>query len=79
MVNGDYVKNDGKMPVTENQIKAHEDKIDKFECCNYLMQHVICQSVSPQLGSLILNLKSTKQIWVKVKSDLTEKSRVLST
>ena len=78
MIKGDYIRNDGKMPVTEDQVKVHEDKIDKFDHHNYLVQHVICQSVSPWLGSLILNLKSAKEMWEKVKSDSTEKSTLIS-
>jgi hypothetical protein len=74
MVNGAYVGNDGKIPVTEDQVEAHENKIEKFDRHNYLVQHIICQSVSPWLGSLILNLKSTEEMWEKVKSDSTKKS-----
>jgi hypothetical protein len=74
MVNCDYIGNDGKTLVTEDQVEVCEDKKDEFDHHNYLTHHVICQSVSPWLGSLILNLESMKEMWEKVKSNLTKKS-----
>ena len=65
---------DGKTPATEEQIEAKEAKIQEFEKCEYLAQHVILSTTSTCLGSKIKNLKTVKEMWDAVNANETTKS-----
>ena len=73
---GKYVGNDGKTPVTEDQIEAREAKIEEYVRRSYLAQHLILISVSARLGSLIKDLKSAKDMWDVLKKEATLKSTI---
>src|SRR5262245_36406652 len=75
-VNGTYVSSDGKTPATEDQLEAREEKIVDYEKRSYLAEHMILTSVSPRMASLIRNMKSANEMWVKVKEDCTNKSMI---
>ena len=65
---------DGKTPAMEEQIEAKEAKVQEFEKCEYLAQHVILSTTSTCLGSKIKNLKTVKEMWDAVNANATMKS-----
>jgi hypothetical protein len=73
-VNNVYVIADGTTPATEDQIEAHEAKIDEYEKKEFLTQHIILSSTSPRLSGKIKNLKTATEMWAAIKSDTTTKS-----
>jgi hypothetical protein len=68
------VLTDGKTPATEEQIEQKKTKMQEYERREYLAQHVILSTTSTCLGSKIKNLKTVKEMWEAVKSDVTMKS-----
>ena len=74
IMNGAAVLLDGKMKATDEQIEAKEMRIMEYEKCEYLAQNVILSTTSLQIGSIIKNLKTAKEMWEKVKGDATTKS-----
>ena len=46
-VNGVYVLANGKTPTTEEQVEARDMKLDEYDKCEYLAQHVILSTTSP--------------------------------
>src|SRR6202034_2673666 len=74
LVNNIPVLSDWKTPASEEQIKAKETRIIKFNKRKYLAQHVILSTTSTCLGAKIKDLKSAKKMWEIVKADATTKS-----
>jgi hypothetical protein len=74
VVNGVHVLADGKTPASEDQIESREAKVDEYEQCQYLAQHVILLMMSPRLGAKIKNMSSAHDMWDEVKKDATSKS-----
>jgi hypothetical protein len=75
-VNGDYIMSDRKTLAMEEQIEAHDAKIDEYKKKEFLTQHIIMSMTLPHLGVKIKNLKMAKEMWDAVKQDATTKSTV---
>jgi hypothetical protein len=59
---------------TEYQVETRERKIQDHERNEYLAQHLILSSTSPQLSSKILQPTTAKEMWDAVTLDATKKS-----
>ena len=73
LVGGTYLLADGT-PATEEQVEAKEAKVDEYDRCEYLAQHVILSMTSPRLGTKIKNASTAKDMWDEVKKDAMTKS-----
>src|SRR6202789_2679990 len=74
VVNGVLVTSDGKTLATEEQIEAKEARIQEFEKREYMAQHVILSTTSTRLGAKVKDLKTAKEMWTVVMTDVTTKS-----
>ena len=73
-VNGVAVLSDGKTEATEEQIEAHEHRIEDFAKAASLAKHVILSTTSAHIGMKIKTLTTAKEMWDEVKRDTTSKS-----
>ena len=67
---------DGTTAATEDQVKAREDRVKKYNKESYLAQHLILSTTLPHLGTKIKNLTTAKEMWDIMKADATEKSKL---
>src|ERR1700722_16954224 len=58
---GEFVVKPGQ-PATDEEIKAHEKKIEDFDQKEHAAQHILKSSVSPHLTALLRG-KSASEIW----------------
>ena len=73
-VNGIAILSDGKTQATEEQIEAHECRIDDFAKAASLAKHIILSMTSARIGMKIKTLTTAKEMWDEVKKDATAKS-----
>ena len=73
-VNGIAILSDGKTQATEEQIEAHECRIDDFAKAASLAKHIILSTMSACIGMKIKTLNTAKEMWDEVKKDTTTKS-----
>jgi hypothetical protein len=73
-VNRESVLADGRTPAAEDHIGARETRVNDFDKCEYLAQHIILSTTSMQLSAKIKDLKSAKDMWEVVETDATSKS-----
>ena len=73
-VNGIAVLSDGKTQAIEEQIEAHECRIEDFTKAASLAKHVILSMMSAHIGMKIKTLTTSKEMWDEVKKDTTAKS-----
>jgi len=73
---GTPVLADGKTEASEDQIEAREKRIETFNKRQFLAKHMLLTSVSPRLSTLIMPLKTAKEMWDEIKKDATKKSKL---
>src|ERR1700722_10054036 len=61
---------------SDDQVEAKEKKLDEYEQKLHLARHILQNSVSPRLYSLIKNMPSPKDMWDAIKRDATSKSQL---
>src|ERR1700722_7392998 len=61
---------------TEDQIEAKEKKLDEFEQKLHLARHILQNSISLRLSSIIKNMTLPKDMWDAIRKDATSKSQL---
>src|ERR1700722_5068106 len=75
VINGKYMVN-VNTEASDDQVEAKEKKLDEYEQKLHLVHHILQNSVSPCLSSLIKNMPLLKDMWDTIKMDMTSKSRL---
>jgi len=75
VINGKHMVNINT-EASDNQVKAKEKKLDEYKQKLHLVCHILQNSVSPRLSSLIKNMPLPKDMWDTIKKDMMSKSQL---
>src|ERR1700722_2412424 len=75
VTSGKYMVN-ATTKASDDQIEAKEKRLDEYEQKLHLARHILQNSVSPRLSSLIKNMATPKLMWDAIKKDATSKSQL---